>query len=48
VYYRKIQHIKNIESDLPIINDKDFISWKIELNKELLSFWELITEDIKE
>ena len=48
VYNRKIKHINNIECNLPNINEKDFISWKIEFNKDLLSFWELITEDIKE
>ena len=47
VYNGKIKHINNIESDLPNINEKDFILWKIEFNKDLLSFWELIIEDVK-
>jgi len=48
VYYKKIKHINKIKIDLPIKNDMDFVIWKIELNKDLLSFWESITEDIKE
>ena len=29
-------------------DDLDFISWKIELSKELLSFWDIIIEDTGE
>ena len=40
MYDRKIKHIDNIESNAPIKNDMDFVSWKAELNKDLASFWE--------
>ena len=45
---KKIKHINNIDSDVSMNNDMDFVSWKVELNKGLYSFWELITEDIQE
>jgi hypothetical protein len=48
VYYKKIKSIDNFESDLSNNNDMDFVLWKVELNKDLLSFWESISEDIKE
>jgi len=47
VHDRKIKHIDNIESNAPIKNDMDFVSWKAELNKDLASFWESIAEEIQ-
>ena len=45
---RKIKQIDNIRVDASIKNDMDFVSWKVELNRELASFWESITEETKE
>jgi len=45
---RKIKHIDNIRINASIKNDMDFVSWKVELNRELASFWESITEETQE
>ena len=48
MYGKKTKYIDSIESNIPIKNDMDFASWKAELNKELTSFWESITEETQE
>jgi hypothetical protein len=41
----KLRNNKSPRRDASLEEDLQFILWKAELNKELLDFWKLITED---
>jgi hypothetical protein len=45
MFDRKKKHIDIIDGTIQNKNDMDFKSWKVELNKELFSFWESITNE---